>query len=239
MRKFLFISILLVLSSRAEAQTFNAVGHNGGNSGTIAVTMGALTAGTTTIVVAGCAALTCTNSVPTDGGDTFTLITSCTNQSFGGSSGSIYVWEADSIAGGGAVTVTAHMAATFTDVLVVNYSGVAASAFDRGPNCNTGNAVTTWSTGTTSATSFTNELVIAVSFNNAATPGTPTGYNTRYGAVGTAWFDQIADKNVTATGTQVASGTMSSSGYMAAILTFKASSQPSATQKAAPMGMMN
>lgn len=140
----------------------------------------------------------------------------------------MYVWEADSI-GAGANTVTATITGgNQTDFYAIEFSGLAAGAYDASSSGSQSASSTSLTTGTSGTTAFTNETVLAA-YAAGHAPTVSTGY-TQLGSYAFGAFDEVDFLSVTSTGTQVGNSTQSpASNYWAVVFTLKAASQPAGT----------
>lgn len=169
--------------------------------------------------------------------NTWTLATSSRNTTSGERQSWLY-YVKNAISGATTITVT-WGAAQFADsgTIFREYSGASTTApLDKVSAAMDGtNYNTTHEAGTTSATTYTNELVVLCGGYSNTDTGTSTagsGYGNGLEQKGSDryTFDFMADKTVTATSTQTGNfTTVSSSRGQALLATFVDATQPSAT----------
>ena len=225
-RTLLILGLLLACAGPGLAQTFVQSGYCGSISSGGTCVYGMNTTATNTNLIFLSLPAVATSITVTDSHNTYTQLssTNCTGNSL------ITVFEADNIFGGADTITVSWTGGAATDVIYSEYSGLAASAFDK-TSC--GHATSTAaSSGSTSTTSFANELVVGfgssccTTWSAALINGSSTGVNVRTNNVN-ASYEALWDKNVTSTGAQIAAATDGAvTQYSLFVATFKASSQP-------------
>lgn len=219
---FLLFGLLLVCPSFSHAQTFKQFASCTAPTTPAcnAWSVGNLTAGDSLIAIMNCSTGTCSGqTVPTSAGMTFTQIFSVTG--LRGNGDSVFVYRTDGIAGGNQPTITFHTGSHDSDCFVLEYTVV--PAFDQSASNSSVSTQTSLTTGTTGTTVTANELVIVDFLAQASQPGTPTvGYASRVASAINNFFDQVADKTVSSTGTQSGTSAASATAYSAIIITFGA-----------------
>lgn len=199
--------------------------------GTVCTTVGisttcAFTSNTSgnSIIFVGRTLLATTPSITDTAGNTYTLVVNSVCASVGDT---FFVLEADNIAASaGTNTLTiAGLLAGNTDGQPFEFSGVAASAFDKSACTHIG-AQTNPSSGSTALTSFNNELVITFMSSNVGTI-TMTDGSTNISTDPGNLFDTYNSRNVTGTGYFASTGRAASQTVLAGVVTFKMTNQGS------------
>lgn len=225
MRYSISVLVFLLTSCSCHAQTFKqSKACSKATAGAANCASITPTAGDTFIIALLCNTTACTEtSLPSDTKNTWTrVVNSCQNST---QNTTFYGYEADNVASG-ATTVALNYSAGYEGFLI-EYSGLAASAFDKSHCGNGGPGQTSLTSGNTATTTSANELLVGLIETNS-NPGTFTwGLTNSRATGGVNFFDYLADQNVTSKGAYAATAT-STNGvtYGALIMTFASSSQP-------------
>lgn len=163
------------------------------------------------LLVIGCgwttAANNCTITDNNGGGNTYTSI--AVKQNWNGTAQTDQFFYAQNIIGGGTITVTQTMsgASTNLSISVIEYGGMAASAFDvTNATVATGSSTTPLSNAT-GTTNFSNEIIVSLANGNTGTNTAGASYVLRSAATSPTTHS-IEDRSVTATGSYTAGLTL-------------------------------
>jgi hypothetical protein len=144
---------------------------------------------------------------------------------------STFQYEMDGATAAGETVTITYSPGSIAEGYGIEYSGLAAAAFDKTANAN-GNSGTQ-NSGNTATTTFANELLLGYMKGNAGSFTAGSGYTLR-SADANNFFQMIEDQNVTSTGAYAATATSASQHWVAVISTWKSASQPAANKTMPP-----